>query len=134
MKKENGDEKLISFLRAHKPDVPRKSLNFEEKLLDSTVRRHWRTQFARLFRAKRIYAWATVCIGIILVISFNPSRQEGMQVATPGVNVTHTPTVAYVPIELAEVSDEEALLFLADSLETASSESVGDLFSAFDTL
>ncbi|MBM3381726.1 MAG: hypothetical protein FJY29_04715 [Betaproteobacteria bacterium] len=33
MKKENGDEKLISFLRAHKPDVPRESLNFEQKTL-----------------------------------------------------------------------------------------------------
>jgi len=55
MNHDERDEKLVHFLRSHRPDIPRESHDFEERLLNATVRRSLSSKLKGMLKIN----WAT---------------------------------------------------------------------------
>ncbi|MEN9528355.1 MAG: hypothetical protein RI932_228 [Pseudomonadota bacterium] len=74
--------------------------------------------------------WSGRCFGH----HFFPSLRDLDKSDSPVAHVTQAPTVAFVHTQKAEISDEDALLFLADSLASVSANTDHDLISTLDAL
>jgi len=124
MNKENRDEKLIVFLRSNKPDVPPESDNFEEQLLDSTIRKSRQRRFEGLLRPKRNYVFALAAAAVLVFFSISQWRSNILKPNPTIATSTHSPD--------SELSDNDVYLFISDSLEVVSAEHSADIFSAIE--
>ncbi|NBW81174.1 hypothetical protein EBR21_05410 [bacterium] len=121
MTKENLDEKLINFLRSHKPDVPNEAQDFEQRLLKATARASLGTIFSGLFRNRWVYIVSSCAAACAIALTFVPRPNSTPQTRVSVSHGTQTP--------LPELTDEEAYLFMTESFE-----SFGTTFSSsFDS-
>lgn len=124
MNKENRDEKLIAFLRSNKPDVPHESDNFEQQLLDSTIRKSRHRRFEGLLRSKRNYAFALAAAAVLVFFSISQWRSNILKPNPTIATSTHSPA--------AELSDNDVYLFISESLEVVSANHSSDIFSEIE--
>jgi len=126
MNHDERDEKLVHFLRSHRPDIPRESHDFEERLLNATVRRSLSSKLKGMLKIN----WATtgaLCAAVSLtaIIFMRPAERSPTH-TSPISMVTHTP--------LPELSEEEVYFFISESFESVGTPFSSSFDAEFETL
>ena len=126
MNHDEQDEKLINFLRSHKPDIPRESRDFEEHLLNATVRRSMSSKMKGLFKYKLATAGVLCAAASLTVISFIRPTDRKATYVNPVSMITQTP--------FPELSEEEVYFFISESIESVGTPFSSTLDDEFETL
>ncbi len=126
MNHDERDEKLVHFLRSHRPDIPRESHDFEERLLNATVRRSLSSKLKEMLKIN----WATagaLCAAVSLtaIIFMRPTDRASTNV-NPVSMITQTPFPA--------LSEEEVYFFISESIESVGTPFSSTLDDEFETL
>lgn len=126
MSKENFDDKLTSFLRSNKPDVPSAKPEFEEQLLNATLRRSWRHRFNALFQPKWRMAFSVSVVALLIAIA----------VTRPTAVVQHGDSPMLVATKTTEfhLDDEDIYAFFVESWDGVQGNNNTDVLSAFDSI
>lgn len=124
MNKENFDEKLTTFLRANKPDVPNAATGFEEQLLNATVRRSWSYRLNMLSQPKWRYAFSVLVAAVLIVVGVNRPKVPTQSNSTPTLAATKTSDV--------NLKDEEIYSFFVESWDGVQGNQNTDVLAEID--
>jgi hypothetical protein len=126
MKKENSDDKLTTFLRTNKPDVPTAAHGFEDKLLNATVRRSWRSRFNALIQPKWRYAFSFSVAALLIILAVNRPDESTQNDVTPVIVVTQTKEV--------NLNDEDIYSFFVESMDGVQGNQNTDVLAEIDLI
>lgn len=126
MNHDEQDEKLINFLRSHKPDIPRESYDFEERLLNATVRRSMSSKMRKMFKQKWATAGVLCAAASLTVVSFMRPTDRASTNVNPVSMITQTP--------FPELNEEEVYFFISESIESLGTPFSSTLDDEFETL
>lgn len=126
MKNEDSDNKLTTFLRANKPDVPAAAYGFEERLLNVTVRRSWRYRFNALIQPKWRYTFAFSVAALLIVFAVNRPNDSMQNNETPVLVVTQTTEV--------NLNEDDIYSFFVESMDGVQGNQNTDVLAEIDLI
>lgn len=124
MNQENFDDKLTTFLRSNKPDVPNTAPGFEEKLLNATVRKSWRSRINALFQPKWRYAFSFSVVALLIVVAVNRPKDLTQSSSIPMIAATKTTEV--------NLKDEDIYSFFVESWDGVQGNQNTDVLAEID--
>lgn len=126
MKNEDSDNKLTTFLRANKPDVPAAAYGFEERLLNVTVRRSWRYRFNALIQPTWRYTFAFSVAALLIVFAVNRPNDSMQNNETPVLVVTQTTEV--------NLNEDDIYSFFVESMDGVQGNQNTDVLAEIDLI